>query len=433
MSHKSIPTEKYKRTAITAVTTAKIGLKHAVYLSKKTLSSTANTQQKNQQHEEDIGKTVFAALTQLRGTALKIAQMMSLELDMLPEGIRAELGKACHRVTPLNRAHIRKVYLAEFNTVPEKVFAQFEPDAFAAASLGQVHKAVSPDSHPLAVKIQYPGIAASIKSDVQLVRGIMKSISLSTSYLPRWEIIENVLDGVQKQLEKEVDYTQEADNTRWFSENFKIPNVRIPSVYFQFSSKRILTTEHITGKHLDQWLAENPDQTLRNHYGQLLFDMFCYQLHELNVLHADPHPGNFLICDDGSIALIDFGCIQHLAPGYPGTVTRLFTRDRQQIYQAYKGLGIISDNLSFDEFTDDVFPVIKSMHTWMSAPGLRKTFNFAELPPLPQKTLSQMKKPVKAINSIRQDQVYFDRSYFGLLSILRKMKVEIDTTKLLHP
>lgn len=433
MRHKSIPTEKYKRTAITAVTTAKIGLKHAVYLGKKTLSSTANTRQKNQQHEEDMGKIVFAALTQLRGTALKIAQMMSLELDMLPEGIRAELGKACHRVTPLNRAHIRKVYLAEFNTVPEKVFAQFEPDAFAAASLGQVHKAVSPDSHPLAVKIQYPGIAASIKSDVQLVRGIMKSISLSTSYLPRWEIIENVLDGVQKQLEKEVDYTQEAENTRWFSENFKIPNVRIPSVYCQFSSKRVLTTEHITGKHLDQWLAENPDQTLRNHYGQLLFDMFCYQLHELNVLHADPHPGNFLICDDGSIALIDFGCIQHLAPGYPGTVTRLFTRDRQQIYQAYKSLGIISDNLSFDEFTDDVFPVIESMHTWMSAPGLGKTFNFAELPPVPQKTLSQMKKPVKAINSIRQDQVYFDRSYFGLLSILRKMKVEIDTTKLLHP
>jgi len=432
MKHKSIPTEKYKRTAITAITTAKIGLKHAAYLGKKTLSSTQDTRQNDQQHEEDVGKILFAALTQLRGTALKIAQMMSLELDMLPEGIRAELSKACHRVTPLNRAHIRKVYLAEFNNAPEKIFTQFDADAFAAASLGQVHKAVSPDHHQLAVKIQYPGIAASIKSDMQLVRGIMKSVSLSTSYLPRWEIIENVLNCVQKQLEKEVDYIQEAENTRWFSENFKFPNIRIPNVYPQFSSKKVLTTEHIAGKHLDQWLAEKPGKPLRNHYGQLLFDMFCYQLHTLNVLHADPHPGNFLICDDGSIALIDFGCIQRLAADYPRAITRLFTRDCQQIYQAYKGLDIISDNVSFREFTNDIFPAIEPMHTWMSAPGLEKTFDFSKLPPVPQKNLSQMKKPVKAINNIRQDQVYFDRSYFGLLGILRKMEVEIDTSRLLE-
>ncbi len=430
MSHKNIPTEKYKRTAITAITTARIGLKHVAHLGRKTLSSTKNIKQKNQQHEEEIGKIAISALMQLRGTALKIAQMMSLELDMLPENIRTELGKACSHVTPLNRAHIRKVYLAEFNNSPENVFERFEADAFAAASLGQVHKAVSPDHDLLAVKIQYPGIAASIKSDVQLVRGMMKSISLSTSYLPRWEIIEDVLECVQNQLEKEIDYVQEAENTCWFSENLKLPNIRIPKTYPQFSNKKVLATEYISGKHLDQWLAEKPDQATRNRYGQLLFDTFCYQLHELKVLHADPHPGNFLICDDGSIALIDFGCIQRLSPDYSTAVTRLFSRDRQQIYQAYQGLGIISNHLSFDKFTNDIFPAIEPVHTWMSAPGIEKVFNFAEFPPMPQKKLSSLKESIKAVNSIQQDQVYFDRSYFGLLSILRKMQVKIDTRML---
>ncbi len=427
MKRKNIPTKKYKRTAIVAMTTAKIGLIHVTHLGKKTLSSVAKVKQQDHQHEENIGKILIGALMQLRGTALKVAQMMSMQLDMLPEGIRTELTQACSRVTPLNRAHIRKVYLAEFNNAPENVFAKFDSNAFAAASLGQVHNALSSDNHQLAVKIQYPGMAASIKSDVQLVRGIMKSISLGTSYLPRWEIIDDVLNGVQKQLEKEIDYVQEAENTRWFAEHLRLPNIRIPEVYPQYSSKKVLTTEYVAGKHLDQWLAEKPSQAVRNHYGQLIFDLFCYQLHELKVLHADPHPGNFLICDDGCIALIDFGCVQRLAADYSRVITRLFTRDQQQIYQTYKDLGIIGGDLSFEKFKSDVFQAIEPLHTWMSAPGLEKEFDFSQYPPMPEKGLSHMKNAIKEINRVQQQQIYFDRSYFGLLGILRKIGAKIVT------
>ncbi len=433
MNHNSIPTKKYKRSAITAITTAKIGLKHATYLGKKKLSSAKNTELQDHQHAEEIGKILINALMQLRGTALKVAQMMSMELDMLPEPVRAELTKACSRVTPLNRAHIRKVYLTEFNKTPESVFKIFDSDAFAAASLGQVHRAISSENEQLAVKIQYPGIAASIKSDVQLVRGIMKSISLGSAYLPRWEIIDEVLRGVQEQLEKEIDYRQEAENTQWFTEHMSLPSIRIPKVYARFSGNKILTTEFIAGKHLNEWLTDNPSQTDRNHFGQLLFDLFNYQLHELNVLHADPHPGNFLICDDGSIALIDFGCIQRLAPNYSNTIIRLFNRDPQKIHQAYIDLGIISHELSFEKFERDIFRLIEPMHTWMSSPCLAQKFDFSKLPAMPKNDLSQMKKAIKEINNVQQDQLYFDRSYFGLLSILKKIGAKIDTVKFLAP
>ncbi|NOY74053.1 MAG: AarF/ABC1/UbiB kinase family protein [Gammaproteobacteria bacterium] len=433
MNHKSIPTEKYKRSAISAITTAKIGLKHATYLGKKKLSSAENTELQDHQHAEEIGKILINALMQLRGTALKVAQMMSMELDMLPEPIRAELTKACSRVTPLNRAHIRKVYLTEFNKTPESVFKTFDSNAFAAASLGQVHRAISSEDEQLAVKIQYPGIAASIKSDVQLVRGIMKSISLGSAYLPRWEIIDEVLRGVQEQLEKEIDYRQEAENTQWFAEHMSLPDTRIPKVYAQFSGNKVLTTEFIAGEHLNEWLADNPSQTDRNHYGQILFDLFNYQLHELNVLHADPHPGNFLICDDGSIALIDFGCIQRLAPNYSKTIIRLFTRDPQKIHQAYIDLGIMNHDLSFEKFERDIFRLIEPMHTWMSSPCLVQKFDFSKLPAMPKNDLSQMKKAIKEINNVQQDQLYFDRSYFGLLSILKKIGAKINTEKFLKP
>jgi len=430
MSDKKIPTGKYKRSAITGLTSARIGLKHAIHLSKKTLSTPKNPQQLNNQHEEEIGKIVINALMLLRGTALKVAQMMSMELDMLPEGIRGELAKACHQVTPLNRAHIRKVFIAEFNHAPEKLFQTFDPTAFAAASLGQVHKALSPDNHQLAVKIQYPGIGASIESDVQLVRGIMKPIAKKTAYLPRWEIIDEVLNNIKKQLELEIDYAQEAKNTQWFTTHFNFPNIRTPQVYTQFSGKKVLTTGYISGKHLDDWLAENPNQTLRNQYGQRLFDMFCYQLHELNVLHADPHPGNFLFCDNGDIALIDFGCIQQLTPEYPKTITRLFSRDKKQIYQTYIDLNIIDSDLSFEKFNHDFFQPIEPLHSWMSAPGLAQTYDFSQMPPMPQKPLSQLKNAVGQISGMQQNQIYFDRSYFGLLSILRKIGANIDTTRL---
>jgi len=432
VNNKKIPTEKYKRSAITGMTATKIGLKHAIHLSKKTLLSPKNSKQHDNQHEEEIGKIVISALMLLRGTAIKVAQMMSMELDVLPEGIRAELAKACNQVVPLNRAQIRKVFLAEFNVAPENVFSKFDSNAFAAASLGQVHKAISADNLELAIKIQYPGIGASIESDVQLVRGIMKLVSRRTAYLPRWEIIDEVLSGVQKQLEKEIDYVQEAKNTQWFAAHLNLPKIRIPNVYTQFSGEKVLATEYLYGKHLGDWLAEKPSQAVRNQYGQHLFDMFCYQIYELNVLHADPHPGNFLFCDDGSLALIDFGCIQRLDPNYPSAVARLFTRDQKQIYQAYIDLQIIGSDLSFEKFKSDFFQAIEPLHAWMSEPGLEGEYDFSKMPPMPKRSFSHIKKAVRKISSMQQDQIYFDRSYFGLLSMLRKMGAKIVTKGLLR-
>jgi len=431
MNQKKMPTGKLSRAVKTGLTTAHISLKHAAFISKKPFTNTADKTQQQYLHEQDVGKILINSLMQLRGTALKIAQMMSLELDMLPEAIRIELAKAFSEVTPLNRAHIRKVFINEFNQAPEKIFDSFESTAFAAASLGQVHLAINNNQQKLAVKIQYPGIAASISSDMKLVRGIMKSLSVTTSYLPRYEIIDCVLDRIQLQLEHEIDYQLEAKNTEWFYNNLKLTNIIIPTVYKNQSSLRVLVTEYIEGEHLTQWLKKNPDKKQRNKLGQIIFDLFCFQLHELNTLHADPHPGNLIFCENDSIALIDFGCIHQLQPGFSNKVIRLFTNDPVLLYQAYHDLKIINESLTYRQFCTSFFPVVEQLYSWMAAPYKQDYYDFSTIPALPKKPLSQIKTAMNFIDTMQQDQMYFDRSYLGLLSLLRKLKATVNTTGLI--
>ncbi len=430
MNPQKIPGTRLKRAAIAGVATAHVGVKHITYLGRKKFSATDENSRQNV-HEKEIGRILINAFTQLRGTALKVAQMMSMELDMLPEGIRLELAKACSQVTPLNRAHIRKVFLAEFGRAPEAMFSTFENTAFAAASLGQVHKASGEAGEVLAVKIQYPGIARSIRSDVQLVRGIMKSLSISTSFLPRHEIVDAVLSDIQKQLENEVDYQQEAGNTNWFGEHLTLPGIHVPAVYRQYSGARVLTTEYVHGQHVEQWLQGQPCQAQRDQYGQLLFDLFCFQLHELKVLHADPHPGNFIFCDDNTISLIDFGCVHKLTADFPATVTRLFTRDPVQLHQTYIDLGVTSPELAYEQFEKELLPIISELIEWMTTPFLDEEYDFSKMKPVPEKKFSQIKSAAGFIDDMRQDQVFFDRTFFGLLSMLRKLGARISTKGLL--
>jgi len=431
MNNKKVPTGKLSRAAITVKTTAFIGMKHAAHVSKKLFITKQQNTQNKILHEQDVGKILINTLMQLRGTALKIAQMMSMELDMLPKSIQVELAKACYQVTPLNRAHIRKVFTAEFKQTPDKIFKYFNPNAFAAASLGQVHRAQIENKTELAIKIQYPGIAASIQSDMKLVRGIMKSLSFSTSFLPRYDIINTVLDRVQKQLELEIDYNLEAENTRWFANNLKLPNIKVPEVFTDYCSTRVLATEYLEGEHLNQWLNNNPDQQQRNKMGQLLFDLFCFQLHKLKTLHADPHPGNFIFCENNTIALIDFGCIHKLQPDFSNKVSRLFTSDAEQLYFAYRDLNIINHSLSLEQYQQEFFPAVQEMYLWIIAPFEKDFYDFSTMLSMPKKQIVQMKNVVKHIDGMLLDQMYFDRSYFGLLSMLRKMRAKINTTGLL--
>ncbi len=425
-SDDTVPEGKFRRSAITGASAAKVGLKHLGYLGSSPFISNHQKNQRKSDHEEEMGKIIIGALSQLRGTALKLGQMLSMEKDFFPENIRKELMKACHQVVPLNKAHVRKMVKSEFGVAPTSLFKEFDSNAFAAASLGQVHQAELPTGENVAVKIQYPGIGSSIKSDITMIKRLLGGLSISTPLVPPKKFINKVLGEMEVRLNEEVDYIIEAKNTEWFSQNLSIPGIVVPTVHQEFSSEKMITTSMLEGVHLKQWLESNPSQAERNEAGQKLFDLFIHQVFDLKCIHADPHPGNYLFQKDGSIAMIDYGCIKKLEPEFLKIITRLYSNDETKVFEAYSEFNIISD-MSYGEFSEKFYPIIKPIHKYIISPLNQSPFDFSKIKGLEMKDHKGFYKIAKKFRDLNQDQIYFDRTYLGLINMLREIGAVVKT------
>lgn len=419
-----IPVSRLSRSSVVAVAVLKAGGKHLGHMSKRAFMSTPQVEQDKERLNDATAQLAFETFTKLRGTALKIAQMLSMETSMLPESFRKELSRSYHQVPPLGRALVRKIFLQEFGKPAEQLFCNFESDAFAAASLGQVHAASNDNDDALAVKVQYPGIDVTIDNDLKMVRAVLKRSQHA-------KLLTTSLDEVELRLREEVDYHIEADNTEWFHSHLKIAGVVIPKVYRQFSSKRVLTTQHLQGQHLEEWLQGNPSQAQRNNFAQLLYDTFVHSFYGLHALHADPNPGNYLFCADQQLGLLDFGCVRHFSPKFTELMPKLMRayqdENAKNIMDLYADIGILSNRPEEDiqAFYDDY---LKPFGNWITQPFKTESFDFGN-----------QKKPfsgdaLKAVNhmagsasfeSMANEFIFFNRTYFGICNIFERMRATV--------
>ncbi len=315
------------------------------------------------------------------------------------------------------------------------MFASFEPKAFAAASLGQVHRAVTHEGVAVAVKIQYPGIAASIDSDMKILRGLLRTLSATTRMLPRMAVIDLVLDEIEARLREEVDYELEAKNTQWFQAAVQPFDLQIPEVLEAQSSSKILTTTRLEGQHLDEWLADNPGQDERNHFGQLLFDHFIHSVFVLGRLHADPHPGNYLFMPGWCLGLLDFGCVKTITPSFPSSMAEVLNAllaDNKEpcsarILKAYQAHGLLAEDLTAEEYETKLKPTLLPMTDWLVAPFVQSSFDFSKREAYPDIHKLDSKVTAKYLKGMRSDQVYFDRSFFGVMHLLEKIGATVRT------
>ncbi|MES2932716.1 MAG: AarF/ABC1/UbiB kinase family protein [Pseudomonadota bacterium] len=436
---RNLRTGKLARGAITGLAVAQAGVSHLGHRARQLTTDSDKKAAAQEQHEADIGRILFRALNQLKGTALKVSQLLSMEVGVLPDGVRKELAKGFYQVTPLNRALVHKVFRQEFGQTPEQLFSHFEPHSFAAASLGQVHHASLIDDQgatmAVAVKVQYPGIAGSIASDMRLLRGILQTLSLTSDLMPRKSIIERVMNDIEHKLAEEVDYLHEAAQLHWFHGNATLPGVVIPLPVESHSTRRVLTMQQLDGLHLDQWLATEPDQAARNHYGQLLFDWFLHSAFELGRLHADPHPGNFLFLPDGRLGLLDFGCTKQLSPSFvtrwTAAVQAILHRPAggacDAVHQAYIDLQLIAADMSLEDFTEELMPAVIPLQEWQMEPFRSEYFDFANKSPYPMLNPADNKMLARHLANILEELPYFDRAYMGLMHMLKKMDAVVCT------
>ncbi|MBY0574163.1 MAG: AarF/ABC1/UbiB kinase family protein [Undibacterium sp.] len=432
----ALPSSKLARTTVTGLALAQAGVSRLRHKAGALIRNDAEQQQAQENHDAQIGRILFRALNQLKGTALKVSQLLSMEADFLPEAVRRELAKGCHQVTPLNRALIHKVFQQEFGLAPENLFAHFEPKAFAAASLGQVHLASLSDGSQLAVKVQYPGIAACIGSDIRLLRGILSGLRLSNHIMPRQDIVDRVVSDIEHKLLEEVDYQHEAEQLTWFREHVRLPHIVIPRYFPELSGKRVLSMEKLEGMHLDEWLKTQPTQSERDHFGQVLFTWFWTGVCELGRVHADPHPGNFLFMKDGQLGVLDFGCTKTISPACREAMRSSWIAlmdlsedgNRAALRLAYIDLRLISSSLPQEEFDSLVLPALEQVHTWKMQPYYTPKFDFGLKSAYPSSTPEHRQTLAKLVTGYHPDLPYFDRAYLGLLHMLKKMGAVIDTT-----
>lgn len=256
------------------------------------------------------GERIADTLGQLKGAAMKVGQMASVGADLLPRELSDALRVLQREAPPMPFEVIEEQIEAEFGVIPERLFSRFEREPFAAASIGQVHRARTDDGEEVVVKVQYPGVDASVDSDLNHLRFALRASGMVGRQ--QRDAFDRLFEELRHKLHEELDYTNEAQNVREMREvHADDPFIVMPEVIGERSAKRVLTLTYEPGTALQE-VEEGWDQDVRDLLGANLLRMLARQIFDARLIHADPNPGNFAFRPDGTIVLYDYGCVKAL-------------------------------------------------------------------------------------------------------------------------
>jgi len=260
-------------------------------------------------------RRVVEGSKQLRGAFMKLAQMLSMREDLLPGEAIDILRTTQASVPPMDYRLISQQIRRELSKSPEQLFASFETEAFAAASLGQVHRARLKSGEEVAVKIQYPGVDATVEQDLGNLKLLLRTFQAIAGDLMRQKIdTKTIFAELQERLREELDYVNEARNIDEFRRLLDgDDSILIPRVIKQLSTRRVLTMTYIDGYRLADIFGEVAELELRTWVARKYYHLVWRQILEFGVLHTDPQPGNYLVTWHPKLAVLDFGSVRHFS------------------------------------------------------------------------------------------------------------------------
>ncbi|MEA1787554.1 AarF/UbiB family protein [Arenibacter sp. GZD96] len=420
-----IPTGKIQRASELVKTGVKVGGNYVKYFGKKLVQPELTKEELNQENAADI----YDGLKSLKGSALKVAQMLSMEKNLLPKAYVDKFSLSQFSVPPLSAPLVRRTFKKYLGKFPDEIFDTFQEDAINAASIGQVHRATK-DGKELAVKIQYPGVADSITTDLALVRPVaIRMFNLQGKDSDKY------FKEVEQKLIEETDYRLELQQSVEISKACaEIPDLRFPMYYSALSSERILTMDWMQGQLLGDFTKTDFSPELGKKLGQTLWDFYMFQIHGLKKVHADPHPGNFLVNENHELTVIDFGCIKSIpesfyVPYFELAQKEHLTDDTFFTAKLYE-LEILSATDSPQElrFFKALF---KEMLSLFTAPFHGDSFNFGDtlfwnrIADLSQRYAQD--DQIRNMNGNRGSThfLYMNRTFFGLFNLLHDLKAEV--------
>src|SRR3954447_17436857 len=283
------------------------------------LDSRGTPEEQRRRRGDRIVATVDSLVDQLaamRGAAMKAGQVLStVEFPGLDEDqsayLQARLASLRDNVPAVSWKDMRRVLSGDWGEQPERLLADIDTEPAAAASIGQVYRGHAKDGREVAIKVQYPGIAESVQADM---RNLLLLSPLLRQLVPGLEV-KDLLAELRERIVEECDYQLEAANHRRVARFWRNhPSLLVPAVDTELSTRRVLVTEWVDGISFDE-VTRQPDE-VRDRYAQIVYRFFYVTALNLGVALGDPHPGNYLLCDDGRVAFVDFGMMRRLPPGY---------------------------------------------------------------------------------------------------------------------
>ncbi|MGB1370155.1 MAG: ABC1 kinase family protein [Flavobacteriaceae bacterium] len=418
-----IPTSKLQRASKIVSTGAKVGVNYIKYYGERLRKSEEIAKDNlNKNNADDI----YGGLKQLKGSALKVAQMLSMEKNILPQAYVEKFSLAQFSVPPLSSPLVVKTFKKYFGKAPDVIFDEFDANSVNAASIGQVHRAKK-NGKDLAVKIQYPGVADSIKSDLSLVKPIaIKMFNI------KGKDSDKYFKEVEDKLTEETDYSLEIKQSQEIAKACAhIPNILFPTYYKEYSSNRILTMDYMQGQHLSEFAKHNTDQEKSNRLGQALWDFYMHQIHNLKKVHADPHPGNFLINENSQLVALDFGCMKAIPDEFYSPYFELansnVVNNPSLFYKKLYELEILTPNDTKEEtiFFTAMFHELLSVFT---LPFQQDVFDFSDseffgkIGDLAERYSKNTE--LRKFNSNRGSKhfIYINRTFFGLYNLMFDLK-----------
>lgn len=390
-------------------------------------------------HRKNAQRILRAIMT-LQGLYIKVGQLISILSNVLPEQFREGLETLQDRVPPHPAAEIEQRIREEFDgRSTDELFAEFEPEPLAAASIGQVHRARLKDGTLVAVKVQYPKIDKIVKDDLRALRRI---VGIIDRFLPSHGIPE-VYREVSKIVLKELDYREEAANIERIAANFTDrPNVSFPEVIHELSTERVLTTGFIDGVKASDTEALAKAGIDRKDLAKLIITAYCQQIFNDRIYHADPHPGNLMVLPGPNLVFLDFGAVAEISPqmrqGMIEFVQGGLAGDTDKIVHAMKTMGFVSKNADPEIFDR----IVAYMHDRFKEEIQLDSFNLRDLKVDPQKGLENLADLRRLDISLRditdsfivpKEWIMLERTILLLMGLCTELDPDLNPMTVIRP
>jgi predicted unusual protein kinase regulating ubiquinone biosynthesis (AarF/ABC1/UbiB family) len=349
---RAIPKGRIRRTAEVGSVVGASGARYAGTKARNIARSKEAADEAIEQRHLEAAEQMVDTLGKMKGAAMKIGQLASfIDTEFLPPEYRDlyqdKLADLRTSAPPMPWKKVKKVLEEEWDESPEELFDDFDQEASAAASIGQVHRAVLPDGRDVAVKIQYPGVAEAIRADLQNAGMFLR---LAKALAPGLDA-KAAAEELKERVSEELDYELEAQNQRSFSRGYRgHPFIYVPDVITRLSTRRVLVSEWVEGMGFED-VKELP-QEQKDRFGEIVF-RFCFgSIYHLQHFNADAHPGNYLWMEDGKVAFLDFGMTKHLDKDQIeleiAALEAAFDEDPEELRVALHDLGFLNNPKKVD-------------------------------------------------------------------------------------